>query len=335
MTCFDNLIAIKSTCNGVSGSSGLFIEDIGITAEEAGQYINKEYKNGKELIEDKLRFSTDIVRKTINNHFSAHINSKSLIASQLLGHYQDSLQLKAGSATTLGGISLTLKNTNSYYTVFVNEISIQVNVTQDIDVFVYDLISGLVLDTIKLSAVANKIVSKTVNKTYSSPKRKLDLIFVYNTEGISSNTTLLSTIGCTSCTGYKYSNYYIESNAVYLLESDTKLRSSLTTTTHTFGLSVNYSVQCSIENWLCEIANLMALPILYLTGTEIMRYALFYSNRQNSNTNIDAEANQKRLDFYAQAYNEALEATIKKINLPKNDPCFKCEELIRSVVVLP
>jgi hypothetical protein len=334
-TCFDNLIAIKSLCSGVSGSSGLFIEDIGITADEAGQYINSEYQNGKLFIEDKIRFSTDIVRKTISNHFAGHITTKSLIDSQLLGHYQDSLQLKAGSAATLGGISLTLTNSNSYYNVFVNAISLQVNVTQDIDVLVYDLISGSLLDTITVSAVANEIVTKTVNKTYSSPKRKLDLIFVYDTEGISSNTTLLSTTGCTSCNGYRYSNNYISSNAIYLEDSDTKIRSSLTTTTHTFGLSVNYSIQCSIENWLCEVANQMALPILYYTGMEIMRYALYYSNRQNSSVNIDAETNQKRLDFYTQAYNEALEATIKKINLPKYDPCFKCNEVVRHAVILP
>lgn len=334
-TCFDDIIAIKSTCNGSAGSSGLYIEDIGITAQEAGYYINSEYTSGAAFIEDKIRFATDLVRKTISNHFAAHIITNSLIESQLLGHYQDSLQLKAGAVTTLGGISLTLHNYQSYYNVFVNSVSLQVNVTQDINVFVYDLVSGELLDTLVVSAIANKIVTKTVNKVYSSPKRKLDLIFVYDTEGISSNTTLISTTGCTSCNGYRYSNYYISSSAISLDESDTKIRSSLTSSSHTYGLSVNYSIQCSIENWLCEIANQMALPILYKTGMEIITYALLYSKRQTSSVNIDAETNQKRLDFYTQAYNEALEATIKKINLPKNDPCFKCNEAVRSKVILP
>lgn len=334
-TCFDNLIAIKSTCNGVTGSSGLFIEDIGITASEASYYINDEYTNGAALITDKIRFATDIVRKTISSHFASHIISKSLIESQLLGHYQDSLQLKAGSAATLGGISLTLNNYNSYYNVFVNAISLQVNVTQDINVLVYDLVSGALLDTITVSAVANTIVTKTVNKTYSSPKRKLDLIFVYDTDGISSNTTLLSTTGCTHCTGYTYSNTYVSSNAIYLADSSAKIRSSLSTTTHTYGLSVNYSIQCSIENWLCEMANQMALPILYKTGEEIMTYATMYSKRQTSSVNIDAEQNEKRRLAYQSAYMDALEATIKKINLPKYDPCFKCNEAVRSVVILP
>lgn len=334
-TCFDNLIGIKSVCAGASGSPDFYIEDIGITAEEAGYYINSEYKNGAELITDKIRFATDLVRRTIANHFAEHIITKSLISSQKLGQYQDSLSLKAGVASTLGGISLTLNNDQSYFNVFVNEVSLQVNVTQNVSVFVYDLISGELLDTLVIACTANKISSKTVNKTYSSPKRKLDLIFVYDTEGISSNNTLLSTTGCTTCNGYKYHNYYINSAPVYLDENATKIRSSLTNGVHTFGLSVNYSVQCSIENWLCEISNLMVMPILYKSGVEIMNYASFYSTRQNSAVNIDAERNKERLSAYTQAYNDALEATIKKINLPTNDPCFKCNDFVKSVVILP
>jgi hypothetical protein len=334
-TCFDNLISIKSICTTSTGSSPFYIEDIGITAEEAGYYINSEYSNGAELITDKIRFATDIVRKTIQNHFAEHIISKSLIDSQRLGDPQDSLSLKSGVASTYGGISLTLTNTQSYFNVFVNEISLQVNVTQDVSVYVYDLVTGKLLDTLVVSCVANEISTKTVNKTYSSPKRKLDLIFVYDTENISSNTTTINTYGCTTCNGYSYTNYYINSAPIYLGENDTKIRSSLTSGTHTFGLTVNYSIQCSIENWLCEIANYMAMPILYQTGIEIMNYALFYSKRQTSSVNIDAETNQKRLDMYKQAYNDALEATIKKINLPTNDVCFKCNEWVRSTVILP
>lgn len=335
MTCFDNLISIKSTCNGSTGSSGLFIEDIGITATECGYYINSEYQSGADLINDKLRFATDLVRKTISNHFASHIITKSLLDAQLLGQYQDSLQMKSGIASTLGGISITLNNQNSYFNVFVNSVSLQVDVTQNVDVLVYDLLSGELLDTLTISCVANQISTKYVNKTYSSPKRKLDLIFVYDTEGINSNNTLLSNVGCTTCNGYRYNNYYISSSAIYLGESDAKVRSSLASTTHTFGLSVNYSIQCSIENWLCEIANQMALPILYKTGEEIMTYATLYSKRQTSSVNIDAEQNEKRKEAYKQAYNEALDATIKKINLPKNDHCFKCDEFVRNVIILP
>lgn len=336
MSCLDNVIGIKSTCTTTTGLSNFYIEDIGITADYAGQFINSEYASGIEFVRDKIRLATDLVRNTIINNFSDSINVKSLIDSKMLGDYQDSLQLKAGSVSTLGGISLRLINYNSYFNVFVNQVSIQISTTQTIPVFVYDLISGELIDTINIDAVANTIITKIVNKTYSSPKRKLDLIFVYDTEGINSNSCYLDYAGgCGSCSGWRYSNSYIESTPISLNESAYKIRSSLTSSSHTFGLSINYSVQCSIDNWICEIANLMALPILYKSGMEIMNYCILYSNRQNAAINIHAERNKDALSHFTQAYNNEMEATIKKINLPKNDICFKCNDFIMSAIILP
>lgn len=334
MGCLDNLIGIK-TCNITSGSSPYYIEDIGITVTEADQYTNNNYASGQEFLEDKIRYSTQLVRDLIANHFASNIITKSLIDSQLLGNYQDSLQLKSGIADTLGGLSITLNNPNSYFNVFVNSISLQLSTTQDVDVLVYDLISGVLLDTITVECVANTISTTIVNKTYSSPKRKLDLIFVYNTDGLYSNTTQLSYSDCGSCTGWRYSNYYISATPIYLSESATKIRSSLTSNSHTFGLSINYSVQCAIDNWICEIANLMALPVLYKTGMEVMEYAVNYSNRQTSTINIDAERNIRRLASYTDKFNEALQATVQKINIPMYDRCFVCSDSVVSKIILP
>jgi hypothetical protein len=178
-------------------------------------------------------------------------------------------------------------------------------------------------------------VTSYVNKTYSSNKRKLDLIFVYDTEGLYSNTTQLDYDGCATCTGYTYSNNFVSVQPINLLESAAKIRSSLTSASHTYGLSINYSISCSLDNWMCEVSNFMALPILYKTGIEILQYAIYYSTRQNSSVNIDAERNKERLAMYTQAYNEALDATIKKINMPKYDVCFKCEEYLKSAIILP
>jgi len=333
--CFADLIGYKGNCETVTPSSGLYIEDIGITSKECDYYINSEYRNGEALIADKISFASNLVRKTIGNHFASYINTKSLIGSQTLGHYQDSLHLKSGAANTLGGISLTLNNSQSYFNVYVNSISLQLSTTQSVNVLVYNLITGELLDTIAISCVANKISTSYVNKTYSSLKRKLDLIFVYDTEGLSSNTCQLSYEGCGTCTGYTYTNNYLSVQPVYMTESDAKIRSSLTSASHTYGLSINYSIQCSLDNWLCELSNLVALPILYKTGIEIMTYALYYTDRQNSDTNIDFERNKERLAMYQTAYSEALEASIKKINMPKYDVCFKCEEYIKSVIILP
>ncbi len=340
MDCFDNLVGIKSICAETESSSGLYIEDIGITAKEADMYVNSDYANGEALIKDKIRFAGVLISKLISNHFSSHINSKTLIDSQRLGIYMDSLNIKPGIANNYGGINLRLLNGNNYLSVFVSSISIQLSATQTVSVNVINLITGLVIDTFNIDSVANTIVTKVVNKTYESSKQNLDLIFVYDTTGTGSNYTMLANFsatgnGCAGCSGYKYSNGYIYSAPIYIPTASQLVRQNILGGQHTFGLSVNYSIQCSPNNWLCEISNLMALPILYKAGELIMDYATLYSDRQTSDVNIDAERNLERKTAYQNSFNEALEATIKKINLPKGDVCFKCEEFVKSVIILP
>lgn len=79
----------------------------------------------------------------------------------------------------------------------------------------------------------------------------------------------------------------------------------------------------------------MSLPILYKAGELVMDYALLYSDRQNSDTNIDYERNKERKIAYKDSFNEALESTIKQINMPKGDICFKCNDFLVSKIILP
>lgn len=332
--CFSDIIGIRSACDTVPGTSGLFIEDIGITTEYCDSIINSNYRNGLELIKDKIEFASKIVKGTINNEFASKIITRSFVESRTLGQAQDSLQMKLGITGNLGGIAKTIKNSNSYFELFVTSVSLQINFTGEKDVFVYDLISGQLLDTVKVTCVANKISTAVVNKTYASDKRKLDLIFVYDTTGVESNNTILY-LGCGHCSGYKYSDNYLTAAPVYLESTSAKIRSSLTGSNHTFGMSINYSIRCGTDKWLCELSNQMALPLLYKTGELIMEYAINYSERTNSETNVDAERNQTRKDTYASEYNKALNATIRKINIPKGDPCFICNDYVKNVTILP
>lgn len=330
--CISEILGIRSACTNQVSTSTLFIEDIGITPDDCDSYIDSTYKNGAELIKDKIQFAAKIISGTIRNEFSSKIITKSFIDSKQVGQYQDSLQLMTGNVG-LGGVSTTLKNTTSYLDMFVHSVSLQLNYQGNVDVFVYDLISGELLDTIKVNCQTNRISTTVVNKSYSSYKRKLDLIFVYDTTGKQSNYTLIHQ-GCGHCNGYVYNDGYVNAQPVYLDSNATKVRSSLKGNSHSFGISINYSVHCSIDKWLCEVSNFMGLPLLYKTGELIMDYALS-SKRFNSETNVDAERNEKRRLAWIAAYNESLAATIQKIQIPKKDPCFICNTPVKNLIITP
>lgn len=334
MACLDNIISYRSNCRGTKSVSGFYLEDIGITPLECGMYINQDYASGDELIEDKIRFGIEVVKSTLYNDLSSLFNVGSVIAQKTLGFYQDSLQLKPGSANTLGGIRLRVNESNSYLAAYISSISLQVASSGTIDVFIYDLISGKLLDTIPVETQANVVSTSYVHKMYAGGNRKIDLAIVYDTEGVSSNATLLTDSGCTHCNGYAYSNHFFTATPITINELSDKTALSVIGVQHTSGLSIDCSLQCSFDNWICQIANKMAMPILYKTGELIMEYALLHSNRMNSETMVDMERNRERKDQWAAAYNTSMYALIKNIK-PINDRCFSCAENHKTKVILP
>jgi hypothetical protein len=335
MSCYDNLIGIKSGCSVTETSQSLYIEDIGITCSEADSYINNEFETGQQLIEAKIAFAAKVVSKSIQNHFSSVIETRNFLTSQNLGVYQDNLQTQSLVAANLGGLNITLLNASSYLDIYVNTISLQVNTTATISVLVYNLVTGLLIDTIAVDCVANEITTKIINKTYSSNRQKLDLIFVYDVSTIASYKCQLNYEGCGSCSGYRYANYYLAATPVIVPSASAKIRTSLTNQSHTYGMSINYTIQCSLESWLCNMSNFMALPILYKAAEEIMNYATMSSNRNNSDSNQDYEKNKERAAFFNTQYLEHLNASIGNIMLPKGDICFQCNERVKSKIILP
>jgi hypothetical protein len=334
MTCLQNIIGYKGNCSSVQSTSGLYVEDIGITASECDFIINKEYANGDEFLKDKIRLASELVSKTITNHFASYINPKTFIDGKTLGFYKDNLIYRAGD-NDYRGIGISMTNEHSYLKIYINSLSLQTDYTGNVDVKVFNLITNKEIDSFTVPCVADEISTIQINKEYNVGKGRLDLIFVYDTTGIQGNTAMLDFVGCTSCNGYVYSNGYISSRGLSVGLNQDKLRMNTKNISHTAGMSINYSVQCAPEKWICELGNLISLPILYKLGMEVMNYAIYYSKRQTSNVNVDAEINKERLQMYTEEYNKALESSIKKINMPKGDVCFKCEEYIKSAIILP
>ena len=57
--------------------------------------------------------------------------------------------------------------------------------------------------------------------------------------------------------------------------------------------------------------------------------------KEEDETILETEKERAYDQGHIDGYNEALEATIKKINIPKGDVCFKCNDVMRTAVILP
>ncbi len=333
--CFENLIGISDTCNDVSPSSGLTFKSIGVTVSEADDLINADYESGEDLITEKLGLATKVVSDRVVNHLADKFRSNSLIDSQRLGFPKDNLVLVAGESGYLKGIKLELKNTTSFLDVYVSEINIQVDYTGTFNILVYDLIQNKLIDTLPITTVSGEISRLFVNKLYKSNRKLLNLVFVYDTTGKDSYSTEIKRHFCATCSGSYHVgiNTYLNAGGVKVLSSDTKTLEKTTAIAYTAGMSIQYSIQCNNEDWLCTYSNLMALSIAFKTAYLIMEYGIHNSNRTNNKT-IDIEKLQQRMEFYDFEYNKSQGNLLKNIKLPTDNVCFQCNSRSRHTFAM-
>lgn len=332
-TCFKNLIGLRG-CISDTSTSGIYLDDIGITIDELNQYITGYY-TGEQLFKDKFKFSLELIANAIHTYLSPKYKAHSVVASARAGMYLDNKVAVSGEANQLKGINFEFCNDDSYLDLYIASISLHTNFTGDIDVYVYDLIQNRLLDTIVLTATAEEISEVFVNKTYKSDRKRLNIAIVYDSENITSYKGQLK--NCSSCGDPYIHNTYTHIRGVKVPEFLDKLKRNVTPQSDTAGMSIEYSVSCNHSDYLCAKNNMIAIPILYRTAAELMEYGLNISpnSRTNTTITINRDILKDRIDFYNKKYEESMKNLLHNILLPTDVKCFVCNEKGKHTVILP
>lgn len=327
-TCLGNLIALQGGCDPVTPTSGLYGSSIGISRDFIDQIITKEYPDALTFWNEKKNMAIEIISNALHSSFSPHYKTASLLKNYRVGHPNDNKVAVAGNSA-LKGIYYNLEETSSYYDLFISELSLFVNVTQDVEVKVYDLLQGTVIDTITVPCTAGEISKVFPAKKYKSQSKRLSLFFAYDSTGINSYKTSLQAGGCSNCGGSDYisSTYHRIQAGTIPLASD-KILSSFSGLSETGGMSINHSLECNHSDWLCAVSGLIALPILYKTAAVIIEFALDESPNTRSNTNVtlNREILKERLDRYELKWRESLDNIIRNVKVPQDNKCFICNK---------
>lgn len=335
--CFENIIALKGTCDDVVPESGLYLNDLGIDKNFIGQVITKDYIDESDFVTRKMNFAVKTVANQIHNFLRSKYKANTVIQNYRIGHHQDNLVQTLGTGT-FKGIEFDLCQSSSYLDFFANEINLQVDFTGTINVLIYDLLQGELLDTIEVDVEANKVARVYLNKVYKSDRKSLDLFICYDTTGINSITTRLKK-NCINCSGKYYSelnNQFEKVRAAEITNGDPFIKSSLNYINETGGLSVVHSLSCNHENWLCSITNQLAFPVLYHTAYLIYDHAQTATGqRWNNETAINAEMVDERKKFFYDKYAEAMNNLLQNILPPSDELCFACKNNVRHVVMIP
>lgn len=341
LSCFDDLITLDG-CSNVPSSSGFTMGDIGITKHEIDQYINKEYQSANALFEAKKTFSINLIANQIHNHLQPRYKGTTLVDGKRVGFIADNKQTQANTGTNWVGQEFNLKNNSSFIELFISEVSLFTNYTGDIEVRIYDLKTGNILKdpsgndySFTITTVGDEVSTVYPQIKIQSAKKELDIVIVYNATGITPykvSTIEQGCSGCNPCNRTRYSDVY----GITIPNASGIIKQSLSYTGYTGGMSVVYSINCSPNQWLCSVSNIIALPCLYKIASEIMDYAL-NSDQMNPKTfaQFNFEKLKERKDEYEFKYREALDNVLKNITIPNDPTCFFCQQKVLHTVMIP
>ena len=339
MDCLNNLIGIGKRESSTSES--LYYLDspnINIRLEDADAINNGQRTSGKELLDDLIETSQRefkdefILQLRTANPGRKIFTANSVLENGVIGYYRDNLPKATADSTRYRGISIKVRN-YPYVSLHIGELRIMSQSTGDIDVLVYDLIENRVLDTLTISAVADQVSTLTINKTYPTKKQMLHLAFLFDATTATYASNLQKEIGCLSCKGQEYYTTGGLFESVEFAKSGQIIQNNKRSGQYgTGGLSIQYSLNCDIEPFICSIKNQLALPLLYKVAVNFCRQAIT-SVRINSTNKIPPEAWEERLAWYQTKYEDVMGNIINGIQV--QDKCFQCEPSVTKVVRIP
>ncbi len=331
MGCLSNLVGVKG-CG--QSPTGLYVQELpGVTIATMDSAISNEHKAATPALLEMIESATKQVIDEVRLRASAKYELNSFIDNNVIGYYYEDKQLRAAQSGYLTGYQIKIDQT-PYLTLFINQLRLFVNHTGNVDILVYDLIQGKLLDTIPVAAVAGEIVTVDVNKEYSTHKQRLNLFIGYastfESYAASYGSIYTGADCCNVCFG---GSAYINFKNVRIAQAGVKTNQYCEGIDHGSGISLNYSLQCSIDEVLCGIRNILARAVLYKAGQRIMM-ELKHSKRLTSIvTNFRAD-HAELMDYYEAEYEKSIASVFNNMVL-KDSLCYSCKRKVRTEVRLP
>lgn len=334
LDCLSNLVGIKKgECIPAESESGLYLDDLPfINIETANATANASNPSGLKLIQNKLDEAAKTIAQEIFVYFSPVIKKKSIIDNAVVGYYQQDMDLTASEAAKYIGVQFRLDTQNSFE-LFISSISIQSNTTVTIPILVFNLLTGKQIDTFNIDAVADESVSIDVFKKYGSNSQRMNLFFCYDASltGYYQSNVYADGNSCGSCSGKPSGIVHVAGQKIS--QAAQKIDGNLTSMNGTGGLSITYSLNCTVEPYICSIKNILAWPLRHQAAILILT-EMIYSKRVNGIT-ITYNGDIKELrNELIQQYSISMSRILE--NLPPADGiCFTCNPKITKRIQVP
>lgn len=329
MNCIETLIGLRGGCTDTTATGDVYLDDK-VTYKELEAIIDQK----DHLSVDAMftRWREQAVREVVqgvNEAFADKYIVRTVVDSKLIGTFSDRLRPIVADTVTRG---VRFYRCNEWPSVAyrITRVGFIGQVTGNVTLTYFDGITGQVLATDTIAAVAGQLVTLDVNRLFRGVRI---LNIGYNATAVAAYKTEVCPNLCYTCPSAHRVNGFTDG---YGFTSDVgNVLSNLKTSNDAGGVQVVMALECDSEAWMCSIRQNFAMPMLWKVAELAMEYAIFNTDRNNTKTVRDAELLRERQQMYHEAFTKAMGQAVKTVQLPNDPICFKCNRRSRIAVAIP
>jgi hypothetical protein len=335
MECFRDTVGVRY-CTPGTPAFRYFINYLpGVSLKQLDKISNEEQKGFLGVWNDIQERALVNMEHQILNHFTSYFKTDLLIQNSQFGQFQETItndvqENKFKGVYLYGSLYkyLELKiRTITFYS--------QGPVT-DAEFYIYDTVSGALLETITTDLITGYNTIDVDFVKFNGLRDYERLFICYNdanflgvqTFGQFVNEDLIG--DCNS----RFSTENFIGNGGTCDNSSQVLTANIQNPSNTYGLSVNFTVGCSLSAYICQFRDKFKHAWIQLLGAEIKNEQL-NSDRLNRYTLTESEDSMmEKYTMYMDNFKESLKTVFDNLNIP-DDMCFDCNTSSYSTYLMP
>ena len=336
--CFTDIIGIKGQCGTpTEPSSGLYVQDLPFFDLKVADKLLETEESNVAFLQDKLNYAYNTVKNEVAVKIAPMFKQKSVLENSSLGWYKEDMNTIAKGAF-YRGIKVRIEE-YPFLAFKISSIALySSDFTGNKTIYVFDLKTGQTLDSFEIALIAGEISYVPINRKYLTERQNFDIFIAYDATDVDSFTTTANkpTGGCFTCnrTYDGYNGRYMIFDGGQIAASDAKLASNVDYTGYTSGLSIQYTLECSPDGFICSMKDRLAYAMLHKLGVILCEELLAGSKRINSVTTIDKSKAEYLHPIMAERYETALKDALFNLQAP-SDICFRCNQGVKSIIRIP
>lgn len=334
LACLRPLVGISPLCDTERSTHVRYLDDLEhISIDLADAAMNSGHSSGLDLLQRKIDLAADAVAQDVRAFLRPRANLHSAVANDRAGLIQNNRRLADHDPTQQAGLKFYSRY-SQYFEFYIHTITAWFDATETITVNLYDLTTGQTLDTYTIDAVQDVPTQIVVNRGYFSNRNELEIALVAATTASPYHMAVYMSRdkGCRGC-DYAYGNQYISINGTSIAVGDAPIKQNASGINNSGGLSVDYSLQCSLDKFICNMGNLIATPMLYRAAEMVYR-EVRYNKSLAAIVRLYTDDFDDLIEYSANQYKNGLKNVLDTMYLP-NDSCFSCSPAVGYKTYIP